>query len=178
MDDIRHRIWSGRKATYATNEDVVVVPMHCRIWWRTTTIFCGERHANRIDIMVNGAPIDFGFRQRCCFCRPGDIYWSAYSKESPDIVQRLAWTYPSSFVNDFKLNRARMRESKKTIKKSMYKRLGKERQFLMVGFEPGRAVIEEEITVRGEISMGHMGKRNENYITQNDTAWQNIVILM
>ena len=70
--------------------------------------------------------IDFGFRQKMRFCRPGRYYDLAYSKSSPDIV-RVAWTYPSSFVNDFS-KPARMKRKQEKIKKSMYKRW-KERQF-------------------------------------------------
>ena len=109
-------------------------------------------------IYVNGAPHRFWIPPKdAASVVQGDIIDLAYSKSSPDIV-RVAWTYPSSFVNDFS-KPARMKRKQEKSKEYVQTLEGK--TILMVGFEPGRATIEEEITVRGGNFQWAHGKRNE-----------------
>ena len=66
-------------------------------------------------IYVNGAPHRFWIPPKDAAVVQGDIIDLAYSKSSPDIV-RVAWTYPSSFVNDFS-KPARMKRKQEKIKR-------------------------------------------------------------
>ena len=88
--------------------------------------FCGERHATESYICQRSSSSILIPPKDAASVVQGDIIDLAYSKSSPDIV-RVAWTYPSSFVNDFS-KPARMKRKQEKIKKSMYKRW-KERQF-------------------------------------------------
>ena len=67
-------------------------------------------------IYVNGAPHRFWIPPKdAASVVQGDIIDLAYSKSSPDIV-RVAWTYPSSFVNDFS-KPARMKRKQEKSKR-------------------------------------------------------------
>ena len=77
--------------------------------------FLWRKTCNRIVYMSMELLIDFGFRQKIASVVQGDIIDLAYSKSSPDIV-RVAWTYPSSFVNDFS-KPARMKRKQEKSKR-------------------------------------------------------------
>jgi hypothetical protein len=139
--------------------------------------FLGERHATESYICQWSSSSILDSAKRCfASVVQGDIIDLAYSKSSPDIV-RVAWTYPSSFVNDFSKPARMKRKQKKKIKKSMYKRW-KGKTILMVGFEPGRATIEEEITVRGGNFQWAHGKREREVTLRKMIRNADIVMLM
>ncbi|MED3275338.1 hypothetical protein P4372_28260, partial [Bacillus thuringiensis] len=106
--------------------------------------FFVEKDMQQNRIYVNGAPYRFWIPPKdAASVVQGDIIDLAYYKSSPDIV-RVAWTYPSSFVNDFSKPARMKRKQEKNQKEYVQTLEGK--TILMVGFEPGRAAIEEEIT--------------------------------
>jgi hypothetical protein len=128
-------------------------------------------------IYVNGAPHRFWIPPKDAFASvvQGDIIDLAYSKSSPDIV-RVAWTYPSSFVNDFSKPARMKRKQEKNQKEYVQTLEGK--TILMVGFEPGRATIEEEITVRGGNFQWAHGKREREVTLRKMIRNADIVMLM
>lgn len=90
--------------------------------------FFVEKDMQQNRIYVHGAPYRFWIPPKdAASVVQGDIIDLTYYKSSPDIV-RVAWTYPSSFVNDFSKPARMKRKQRKKYKKSMYKRW-KERQF-------------------------------------------------
>ena len=136
--------------------------------------FCGERHATESYICQRSSSSILDSAKDAASVVQGDIIDLAYSKSSPDIV-RVAWTYPSSFVNDFS-KPARMKRKQEKSKEYVQTLEGK--TILMVGFEPGRATIEEEITVRGGNFQWAHGKKEREVTLRKMIRHADIVILM
>lgn len=138
--------------------------------------FFVEKDMQQNRIYVNGAPYRFWIPPKdAASVVQGDIIDLAYSKSSPDIV-RVAWTYPSSFVNDFSKPTRMKRRQEKNQKEYVQTLEGK--TILMVGFEPGRAAIEEEITVRGGNFQWAHGKKEREVTLRKMIRHADIVILM
>jgi hypothetical protein len=139
--------------------------------------FFVEKDMQQNRIYVNGAPHRFWIPPKdAASVVQGDIIDLAYYKSSPDIV-RVAWTYPSSFKNDFS-KPARMKRKQEKNQKKEYVQTLEGKTILMVGFEPGRATIEEEITVRGGNFQWVHGKREREVTLRKMIRNADIVMLM
>lgn len=138
--------------------------------------FFVEKDMQQNRISVNGAPHRFWIPPKdASSIVIGDIIDLAYYKSSPNIF-RVVWTYPSSFTNDFSKPARAKRKQEKNQKEYAQTLEGK--TILMVGFEPGRAAIEEEITVRGGNFQWAHGKKEREVTLRKMIRNADAVMLM
>ncbi|WP_460271615.1 hypothetical protein [Bacillus sp. NEAU-Y102] len=174
----KHKFEVAERRNMPPNEDRVVIPYAIVDTDFEDGCLCVKMDMSRNPIMVNGKTEPLRLPEgdvENLGVVSGDAIDVAYSKSNPDIV-RVVWRYDSDFVMDFS-NTVTFSKKKEKVKKA-YQQTLKGKTVLMVGFEPGRAKMEEEVTGRGGKFLWLHGKKEREVTIRKNLEKADVAILM